>query len=145
MFGPVSRPGFVPWVCLRLISAPPCAPERGRVPTRTEGGVGPIRVTPELHEDRQPSPLAHREVPAPPREVSTLFPAPPFLGPGGQLQPAGQGGTHAAGVRNLGPEPHKAGAAFTAWLCCQLPMTQLLKLPLSPHIPFMASCYAPAP
>lgn len=72
-------------------------------------------------------------------------PAPPFLWPGGQPHPAGEGGTHTTGVRNLGPEPHKARAAFIARLCCQLPMTRLLKLPYSPHIPFMASYYALAP
>lgn len=105
----------------------------------------PSCVTREPCEDRQPGPLAHKWGLDRPLGILTLSPAPPFLWPGRQPHPAGQGGTYATGVRNLGPEPHKARAAFTAWLCCQLPMTRLLKLPPSLHIPFMASYYVLAP
>lgn len=38
-----------------------------------------------------------------------------------------QGRTHPAGVRNLGPEPHKARVAFTARLCCRLPTATAIK------------------
>lgn len=53
-------------------------------------------------------------------------------------------GTHAAGVRNSGPEPHKAEAAFTARLCCRLPRATAIKTATSATQPFMASHSPPA-
>lgn len=100
-------------------------------------------VTKEPYGDRQPGPQGGG-VWTPPLGVSTPSPAPHSCGLADspiQLARAG----HATGVRNLGPEPHKARAAFIARLCCQLPMTRLLKRPYSPHIPFDGLMLYPGP
>lgn len=55
----------------------------------------------------------------------TLSPMPPSLWPS-------QGGTHPAGERNLGPEPHKAGVAFTAPLLLAAHGNSLSSLLLPP-------------
>lgn len=54
--------------------------------------------------------------------------------------------TQACGERNLGPEPHKTGVAFTACLCCQLPPAAAIKAASSPvPVPLYGLTQCPSP
>lgn len=57
-----------------------------------------------------------------------------------------QWGPQACGERNLGPEPHKTGVAFTACLCCQLPPAAAIKAASSPvPVPLYGLTQCPSP
>ena len=58
--------------------------------------------------------------------------APPWLGLGGLPWPADQGRTHPTGVRNLGPEPHKARRPLLPVFVVGCPQQRPLKLPPLP-------------
>lgn len=127
--------GCPAWVCgrgRRLVSVPPGPPQAGQRPGPSAGCVVSPRRELEPREDRR-------------------WACRPAVGPGHRPpcpRPSGLAG--AAGERNLGPEPHKAGVAFTACLCCQLPTATAVKAasprqPGARHIPLYGLEQYPGP
>ena len=117
----------------RLVSVPPPGPpQAGQRPGPSAGCVVSPRCELEPREDRR-------------------WACRPAVGPGHRpLCPRPSGLAGAAGERNLGPEPHKAGVAFTACLCCQLSTATAVKAasPRQPgalHIPLYGLEQYPGP